>query len=209
MRESRSPARTAGVDRRVGRRGFLAGVVGAGSVVGAVPRVVGGDAEPTADRTGPSDPDSVLMAGTEHETPVYVNEGSASGPTAYVLGGIHGDESPGYRAAAALATLTPEAGTLVVLPRANRVAIRRDAREGEGGDLNRNFPVGEPPTTDLASAVWRSVRRHDPDVVRGGNSRLHAQEAARRTLGARTNALSRSGRRTARTAWRPVAVDRP
>lgn len=143
------------------RRRFLAGLVGTGLAVGAG-RQVAGDVDARTD--GTPDPTSVLLPGTEHETAVYVAEGG-DGPTAYVVGGVHGDERPGYLAASALAGRTPEAGTLVVLPRANRVAIERGTREGEEGDLNRNFPVGEDPESELASAIWRSIRRHDPDVV--------------------------------------------
>lgn len=138
------------------------------SLAPAAPRREPESSGPAPARDGaPADPSpaTTLLPGTEHETPVYVNEGDTEGPTALVVGGVHGDEPPGYLAAGRLATRTPESGTLVVLPRANRVAIERDAREGEGGDLNRQFPTGAPPETELASAIWELVVRRDPDVV--------------------------------------------
>lgn len=105
------------------------------------------------------------MEGTEHATPVYVNESGSDGPTALVVGGVHGDERPGYLAAGRLRTRVPDAGTLVVLPRANQVAIERDTREGEGGDLNRQFPADAPPETELAEGIWNFVEETNPDVI--------------------------------------------
>ncbi|QLG29410.1 succinylglutamate desuccinylase/aspartoacylase family protein [Halorarum halophilum] len=104
------------------------------------------------------------MQGTEHATPVYVNESGTDGPTALVVGGVHGDERPGYLAAERLRSRVPDAGTLVVLPRANQVAIERDTREGKNGDLNRQFPPGKAPETELAEEIWDFVRGTDPDV---------------------------------------------
>lgn len=111
------------------------------------------------------EPADTILPGTEHETEVYVLEGSAEGPTALIVGGMHGDERSGYLAAERLLEGTVEAGRLVVLPRANRVAIERDTRKGEGGDLNRQFPPEEEPTTELARAIWGLVQRERPDVA--------------------------------------------
>lgn len=107
----------------------------------------------------------LLLEGTDHETPIYVREGAEPGPTAVVIGGLHGDEVAGYRAAERVAGWEFEAGTVVALPRANRVAIERGDRHGVGGDLNRQFPPGGRPGTDLARAIWEFVAGHDPDVV--------------------------------------------
>lgn len=111
------------------------------------------------------EPSETILPGTDHETPVYVVEGSSDGPTALLVGGMHGDEPSGYLAAERLLERSVQAGRLVVLPRANRVAIKRDAREGASGDLNRQFPPGEEPTTELARAIWALVARHEPDVA--------------------------------------------
>ncbi len=107
---------------------------------------------------------NTILGGTKHETEMYVREGG-KGPTALVVGGIHGDEKSGYRAASEIAEWEIEGGTLVVLPKANQVAIRHDRREGANGDLNRMFPTGEKPESKLARAIWDVVSRHEPDVV--------------------------------------------
>ncbi|WP_267643088.1 succinylglutamate desuccinylase/aspartoacylase family protein [Haloarchaeobius amylolyticus] len=106
-----------------------------------------------------------LLPGTTYETPVVTIDGGQPGPTAVVVGGLHGDERSGYRAAGAVAEWSFEAGTVVVLPRANQPAIRRGTRENDNGDLNRQFTPGEEPATKLARAIWSLVEEHDPDVV--------------------------------------------
>lgn len=106
-----------------------------------------------------------ILPGTRYETGVFVREGADDGPTVLVVGGIHGDEQCGYRAASDIARWRIERGKLVVLPKANRVAIRKNRRAGAHGDLNRQFPTGEKPKTELASAIWNVVERHDPEMV--------------------------------------------
>ncbi|MGA9400964.1 succinylglutamate desuccinylase/aspartoacylase family protein [Haladaptatus sp.] len=111
------------------------------------------------------DPTYRLLPGTKYETGVFVREGVRDGPTVLVVGGVHGDERCGYRAASEIARWKIERGKLVVLPKANRVAIRKNRREGAHGDLNRQFPSGEEPKTKLARAIWGVVERHDPEMV--------------------------------------------
>lgn len=146
------------------RRTVLRGLLGGGSVSLAGAAAKAGRA---ADDSGTpaASPTTTLLPDTPHETGVYVASGPEPGPTVLVVGGIHGDERPGYRAAARFVGVEPTAGTVVVVPRANRVAIEAGTRTGEHGDLNRKFPTGETPTTPLARAIWKVVERHDPDVV--------------------------------------------
>ncbi|WP_255194906.1 M99 family carboxypeptidase catalytic domain-containing protein [Halorarius litoreus] len=141
------------------RRAFLAAGATAAGVALGVSRSTAGTPGMRREPTG------VLMAGTPHETPVYVVEGDSAGPTAVVVGGMHGDERSGYLAAERVADWSVDAGRLVVLPRANRVAIERDTRRGEGGDLNRQFPPGARPTTALARGIWDRLVEAEPDVV--------------------------------------------
>lgn len=110
---------------------------------------------------------SVLMPGTKHATPLVVVDAPRRGPTTFVVGGIHGDERSGFRAARRLVDYSIERGRLVVLPVANRVAVKADERHGEHGDLNRKFPPTEErePTTPLARAIWEAVVEYDPDWV--------------------------------------------
>lgn len=171
------------------RRTFLSAVAGstiAGSAAaagGGVATGVGGGVEAaSADGNRQSagrgrDPVATLLPGTPHETAAYAIAGEESGPTAVVVGGMHGDERSGYLAAERLLDRSLRAGRLVVLPRANRVAIRRDSRRGEGGDLNRQFPPGRDPTTELAREIWEFLEGESPDVV----ANLHSSKGLYRT----------------------------
>lgn len=105
-----------------------------------------------------------ILPGTRHETPLYVIEAPAPGPTAVVFGGVHGDERNGIEVAREVAGWSPDTGRLVVVPEANRVAIETDRREGVGGDLNRQFPA-EGPETELARGILEAIGRHPPDIV--------------------------------------------
>lgn len=122
---------------------------------------------PTATPTpeGPTTTHRLLFEGADLETPLYVIEGSEPGPTGFVVGGMHGDELSGYRAAGLIAEWGVERGTLVVLPAANPPAIERETRDGRNGDLNRKFPptADRQPTTRLAAGLWSVVLDHDPD----------------------------------------------
>ncbi|RZV08824.1 succinylglutamate desuccinylase/aspartoacylase family protein [Natrinema hispanicum] len=107
-----------------------------------------------------------IREGTDEETTVFVTTADAEGPTAVVVGGIHGNEVAGYTAANQIADWTIDAGTLVVIPEANAVAIERGTRnDEEGTNLNRQFPEGETPQTELARAIWDVISEYDPDVV--------------------------------------------
>jgi predicted deacylase len=106
-----------------------------------------------------------IMPDTDRETPIFELESGTDGPTAMVVGGVHGDEGSGYRAAEAIAEWELDRGSLVVVPWANVVAVDAHERRGPDGDLNRQFPPDGEPTTDLARALWDAVTTADPDVV--------------------------------------------
>ncbi|ELY85661.1 PKD domain-containing protein [Natrialba taiwanensis] len=107
-----------------------------------------------------------ILEGTGGETTVNVTEAPTDGPTVFVIGGIHGNETAGYIAAEEITEWTIDAGTLVTLPRANPVAIERTTRvNDEGVDLNRQFPEGSDPGTELATAIWDVLSEFDPDIV--------------------------------------------
>ncbi|WP_122091186.1 succinylglutamate desuccinylase/aspartoacylase family protein [Halalkalicoccus subterraneus] len=106
-----------------------------------------------------------IMENTAHETAVYEVTGSAEGPTAVILGGMHGNEINGYRVAANITSWDIDAGRLVVIPFATILAIERNDRRGPDGDLNRSFPSEQPPESALARAIWRVITDADPDVV--------------------------------------------
>ncbi|ELY57442.1 succinylglutamate desuccinylase/aspartoacylase family protein [Natronolimnohabitans innermongolicus] len=116
----------------------------------------GGEASTTTER---------LLADTDHETTLYAIDAPSDGPTAMIFGGVHGDERSGIDVAHEVTEWYPDAGTLVVVPETDRVAVENDEREGVDGDLNRHFPADEEPRSALARGVWDAVERHDPDVV--------------------------------------------
>lgn len=106
-----------------------------------------------------------IRIGTREETSVYRFRSGKPGPTVMVVGGIHGNEDAGFRTAQRATEWRPDAGTMVVLPRANVPAIEAGNRSGRGGrDLNRQFPIGDRPTSPLARTLWATVIRHDPDL---------------------------------------------
>ncbi len=83
-----------------------------------------------------------------------------------VVGGMHGDEANGYTAAGKIKDWSIDAGKLVVLPEANKNAIRSTNRiYNDGTDLNRQFPTGEEPTTSLAREIWDVVVMEDIDFL--------------------------------------------
>lgn len=107
-----------------------------------------------------------LRAGTPEETEVYIVRASEPGPTVMIVGGMHGDETSGYLAAGEIKDWVIDRGTLVVLPRANADAIARGRRTSTGGvDLNRQFPVGKEPTTELAREIWAVVEEFPPAAL--------------------------------------------
>jgi hypothetical protein len=106
-----------------------------------------------------------LLPGTKYETPVHVIDSGRAGPTGVVVGGVHGSEPEGYVTAEQFTHLRPTGGKLVVLPYANRPAVEAKAYYTDDGNLNRQFPTGEEPTSTLARAIWDEIVSHDPDVV--------------------------------------------
>jgi hypothetical protein len=108
---------------------------------------------------------SYLVGRGGTETAVTVVDAERPGPTVVVVGGVHGNEAAGYRAAHRVEDWTVERGTLVVIPEANPRAVANGTRKVDGRDLNAQFPVGERPTSAQARIVWGVVERHNADVV--------------------------------------------
>lgn len=114
----------------------------------------------------------LVLAGTPWETPLYINRSNLHGPVVFVLGGVHGNEPGAWAAADQIADWMPDRGTLVVLPRANTLAIQAGQRTlPELGDLNRFYP-GEPsetanafPMQRMAHAILDLVREFEVGVL--------------------------------------------
>jgi uncharacterized protein len=107
-----------------------------------------------------------ILSGTDHETTLYEIDAPQDGPTAMIFGGVHGDEYNGIEIAHEIRReWQPDAGTLIVIPETDRIAVENEEREGIDGDLNRHFPQDGEPESELARGVWEVVERYDPDIV--------------------------------------------
>ena len=108
-------------------------------------------------------------------TPMIVIRSAVPGPTLMVVGGVRGNDPSGPAAADVAAGFRVDAGTLIVLPRANAKAVRAGvAFVNPDGDLNRQFPASstDTPKGVLASAIFDALKKHNVDWL------LDMQEAA-------------------------------
>ncbi|MEN8148720.1 MAG: BPL-N domain-containing protein [Planctomycetota bacterium] len=112
----------------------------------------------------------LLAPGTPFETPAYLVSGKEAGPTVVIVGGMHGNETAGWRAARCIRHWPLAKGRLVVIPTANRLGIRKIVRKVPAEkpyDLNRCFPSkeGGEIAGPLAKDIWALIERVKPDWV--------------------------------------------
>lgn len=82
-----------------------------------------------------------LVPGTPYMTKAYIYESAIEGPVVMVVGGIHGNEPAGSLAASKFIDIPVIKGKLIVIPRANTVALDANIRTlPEIEDLNRAYP---------------------------------------------------------------------
>ena len=110
-----------------------------------------------------------LLEGTPYASDVYVFGTGQPGAILMAVGGVHGNEPGGWLAAERVAArIRPSNGALLVLPRANQVAIPLFERTTDAlGDLNRLYP-GNPeglPMERMASAIVDTLKRYHVDIV--------------------------------------------
>ena len=118
-----------------------------------------------------------IAEGTKWETEYYVVDSGKKGATVLIVGGMHGNEPAGSRAAEQILNWPISSGKLLVIPRANVLALKANTRltpdrpEAEG-NLNRNFPKDDSedeyrvaPRGELAAALWRFAFKARPDWV--------------------------------------------
>jgi hypothetical protein len=129
---------------------------------------------PTAIQAGSTVRNGVLGSGTAWETPWQITESDKPGPTVVVIGGIHGNEPAGHRAAEQIRHWPIVRGKLVSLPRVNRVGLAANLRwfpdfrnDKRRRDINRNFPTKDRPNamTPLCEAIWVFIEKQKPDWV--------------------------------------------
>ena len=109
-----------------------------------------------------------IAADTQHPLTVRVFSGAADGPAVYIVGGIHGDEEAGWRAAEDLGAAKITAGTLYLLSPANPFGAENGTRfMADGRDLNRNFPGGDDgwDTSKTAMAIYQDIAEKRPALV--------------------------------------------
>lgn len=121
--------------------------------------------------------DGKIAEGTAWETEFYIADSGKSGSTVLIVGGMHGNEPAGSRAAEQIRHWPIVSGKLIVIPRANVLALEANRRltpgqPGEAANLNRNFPPVDPgdaskvqPRGELAAALWRFALKMKPDWV--------------------------------------------
>lgn len=139
---------------------------------------------------------SALRKGTAFETPVYIYQGAAPGPTLVFVGCIHGNERSGHLAMmdAINKGITIDKGRLIMIPAINKIAceqnrrtMNRSSSAYHGKDFNRMFPVGKSPSYAIAKEMWNLLRNqpnlafvvdfHDGFVNSLANTLLHTRQS--------------------------------
>ena len=145
-----------------------------------------------------------LAAGTKYATSLYVIKSGNPGPTVLIVGGVHGNETAGYVAAQKVCNYRPSRGTLLVIPKANKLAIAAKSRTAEGQvNLNRAFPSTKYGTAKgvLAQSILKVIKDYQVDWVMDmhegydytkktstssvGQSLIYYPSSTTRTLGSR------------------------
>jgi len=98
-------------------------------------------------QTRPYREHNVYFENTVNELNVYRLYGRFDGNTAFILGGIQGDEPGGFLSADLYPNLVLERGNLIIIPRANFQSIILNTR-GVNGDMNRRFDNDSPQDID-------------------------------------------------------------
>lgn len=108
----------------------------------------------------------VLAKGTQNATELYIIKADKPGPTVMIVGGIHGNETAGYKAAEKFINQNIKQGTLLVIPRANQRAIDNNSRMIKSvGDMNRQFPTNSSSSgdTSLTREIYKVVKDYKVD----------------------------------------------
>jgi predicted deacylase len=154
-----------------------------------------------------SGPAGWVAAGTQNETPYYVSEGGAPGPTVVITAGVHGDEPAGAAAAEQIRCWPLARGRLVVLPRANVRALAAGTRltpaapEAER-NLNRAFPTAARAAAagPLASNLWAFAAGQRPDWLADLHEGTDYNRQTNRSVGSSVIACSAPEARAAAAA---------
>lgn len=112
---------------------------------------------------------TAVLPASPHRTTLTLHDSGAAGPTLFVVGGIHGDETAGWQAALQLRDeLRLTCGRVYVLAPANAGGAAQNSRfVGTAGDLNRAFPgdAQGDAAQQLADAIFTAVKAAAPALV--------------------------------------------
>lgn len=117
-----------------------------------------------------------ILEDTIYETTVYKFTSNIPGKKYAIVGGIHGDEVAGWKAALRLKERRDFTGEVLIIPQASILACKREERyPGKGKpvngitykDLNRNFPGNQDGnvTKQIAYAISETVKDFNADVI--------------------------------------------
>jgi hypothetical protein len=124
---------------------------------------------PTPQAFPPGIETRLLLPDSPWESELSIRHSGVTGPVVLVLGGVHGNEPGGWMAAEELSALQPVAGSLLVLPRANQLAIVDFVRTYDDlGDLNRLYPgnlLSQLPMERMAGEIVRLASEFSVDTV--------------------------------------------
>lgn len=108
-----------------------------------------------------------LAPGTALATPAYIIKSNVPGPRVLITGGVHGNETAGFKAAHILRTYRITKGTLIVIPETNKPAVKAGIRYlRKYGDLNRAFPAASTstvsgPLSPLVKSILSLAKTYD------------------------------------------------
>jgi predicted deacylase len=113
--------------------------------------------------------EEILMPGTVYKTAAYIRKVAENPlPVVLVVGGIHGSEPAGAAAAEKMRATRIKAGTLIVVPRANNLALKANRRTlPEIEDINRAYPGRKngTPAERIAFEITGLFRRYKVSMV--------------------------------------------
>lgn len=108
-----------------------------------------------------------LAPGTALATKAYIIRSNVPGPNVLITGGVHGNETAGYKAANIIRTYRITKGTLIVIPETNKPAVTAGFRSlSKYGDLNRAFPAASAstvsgPLSPLVKSILNLAKTYD------------------------------------------------
>jgi len=111
----------------------------------------------------------IVCKDTDNQTNAYFYSSEQEGPTVMIMAGVHGDELAGIEALKQyMENIKLERGTVIIIPEANKEAIKHRVRAiSQEEDLNRNYP-GDPTSEGierLAGEIFEIMKNNEIDFL--------------------------------------------